>query len=137
MRGDSGYMNLNRAERLVLEEFQRQGRGQIWLTRRTLEQCLYDDNPPDHPAFPFHKRALDRVIPRLEKWGLIVRFPTRDHGEYYALAETAKAKPYVEPLLRQRKEKGKQSMAFAPPFQGRPVITITINEPKKGPRKVA
>ena len=137
MRDDSGYMNLNRAERLVLEEFQRQGRGEIWLTRRTLERCLYDNSPPSHPAYPFHKRELDRVLPRLEKWGRIARFVTRDLGVYYALAETAKRKPYVETLLRQSKERGKRTIAFAPPFQGQPFITLTINEPKKGPRKVA
>ena len=79
-------MNFNRAERLVLEEFQRQGRGQTWLTRPMLKHCLYRRDSP----YPFSERTLYNVLTRLERWRIVERFPTSDHGEYYVLTANAR-----------------------------------------------
>src|SRR3990170_7193086 len=88
--------NLNRTERIILDEFQRRGAGKAWLTRPMLWRCLQNRATP----IEFGVRTLDLALRRLEKWRVVSRTVTQDHGAVYALPSHAQAYPCAADPLR-------------------------------------
>ena len=63
------------------------------------------------------QRSFDRTARRLEKWGLIVRMPTKDRGAVYALADTAKQLPFLKEFATSVKSRGEVAISMSPPVR--------------------
>lgn len=89
-------MDIGQAGRWVLEEFGRNLRGKLWLTRPFLSAQLY--RLPGR--FPDGERTLTRVLAQLVDLGRLSHFRTDDGGAVYTLTGNSERWSDVENQIR-------------------------------------